>query len=103
MSYREVIALPSLAALEEYVRQTLCQENRWDPAATRLTRLPIRRGPHLCGYLLQVRGPKNLKCHAIWAEAEHRLLFYDTSGSRYTQVRLSEAPDLQAEAGRRAA
>jgi hypothetical protein len=44
--------------------------------------------------MLQVRGPKNQLCHAIWAEAENRLLLYNTAGVRFAEIRLSEAPDL---------
>lgn len=94
MSLREIVALPTLTALTGYVQQVLCQENGWEPEATQLTRLPIRRGSQLCGLMLQVRGPKNQLCHAIWAEAEHRLLFYNTAGARFAEVGLSEAPDL---------
>lgn len=94
MSLREIVALPTLTALAGYVQKVLCQENGWEPEATHLTRLPIRRGSQLCGLMLQLRGPKNQLCHAIWAEAEHRLLLYNTAGVRFAEVRLSESPDL---------
>jgi hypothetical protein len=34
-----------------------------------------------------------VKAYALWAGEEHRLLFYDSTGLRYAEVRLSESPD----------
>lgn len=94
MSSREIISLPTTPAFERYVLETVCRAHRWEPEAVRSTRRPIRRGGRLCGLMLQFAGPKNLKCHVIWAEAEYRLLFYDTSGKRNSEVHLAETPDL---------
>jgi hypothetical protein len=41
----------------------------------------------------QVQGPRLLRTHAIWAGDENRILFYDSTGLRFAETRLSEAPD----------
>jgi hypothetical protein len=35
-----------------------------------------------------------LQTHAIWAAEENRLLFYNSSGARFAEAHLSEAPAL---------
>ena len=37
--------------------------------------------------------PGLLKTYALWAGEENRILFYDSGGERYAEVRLCEAPD----------
>jgi hypothetical protein len=34
-----------------------------------------------------------VKTYAVWAGEEDRILFYDSNGQRFGEVRLSEAPD----------
>jgi hypothetical protein len=34
-----------------------------------------------------------LKNYAVWAGEENRILYYDASGVRFGETRLSEAPD----------
>ena len=41
----------------------------------------------------QVAGPRRLKMYAVWAGEENRILFYDASGERFAELRLSEGPD----------
>ena len=52
----------------------------------------MRRGKP-CGLFFEVAGPRLLRTYAVWAGEENRILFYDTSGLRFGEVRLSEAPD----------
>ena len=52
----------------------------------------VRQGKP-CGIFFQVQGPRLLKTYAVWAGDENRILFYDSSGTRFAEVRLSEAPD----------
>ena len=40
---------------------------------------------------------------AVWAGEEARLFFYDSTGARFAEVRLSEAPDPQQLSGARQA
>jgi hypothetical protein len=41
----------------------------------------------------QAQGPRLLKSYAVWAGDENRILFYNSSGERFGETRLSEAPD----------
>jgi hypothetical protein len=34
-----------------------------------------------------------MRNYAVWAGEENRILFYDNSGERFAEVRVSEAPD----------
>jgi hypothetical protein len=88
-----VVALPTLEALQAFVHQQLCARDHLDPAQTPLLRGVIKRLGGPCGLLFQVEGPRLLKSYALWAGEENRILFYDSAGLRYAEVRLSEAPD----------
>ena len=46
--------------------------------------------------VLSSPGPALLKTYAVWAGEEDRVLFYDNTGVRFAQVRLSNAPDPSA-------
>ena len=41
----------------------------------------------------QAEGPRLLKSYAVWAGEEDRILFYDCTGQRFSELRLSDAPD----------
>ena len=89
-----VIALPTVASLQAFVRQTLCERDRLDPGQTPFFRTPVLRGSKVSGVLYHVDGPRRLRLSAIWSEPEHRILFYDPNGVRWLEVRLSEAPEV---------
>lgn len=86
-------ALPTQEALRAHVLQTLCAYDRLDPRQTPLRQALITRGGKPCGLFFQVEGPRLLKTHAVWAGEEDRILFYDSSGMRFAETRLSEGPD----------
>jgi hypothetical protein len=44
------------------------------------------------GLFFQAQGPRLLKSYAVWAGDEDRILFYNSSGERFAETRLSEAP-----------
>ena len=54
--------------------------------------LIVRQGKP-CGMFFQIQGPRLLKTYAVWAGEEKRILFYDCTGVRFAQTRLSAAPD----------
>jgi hypothetical protein len=94
-----VAALPSLEALRQHVLETLCLHDNLDPAQTPLHQTPITRRGKTCGIFFELQGPRLLKTYAVWAGEEDRILFYDTTGERFAESRLSDAPDpLQAAA-----
>ena len=88
-----VAALPSLDALRQHVLQVLCCHDQLDPAQTPLRQALITRSGRPCGLFFQVQGPRLLKTYAVWAGEENRVLFYDSTGLRFGETRLSEGPD----------
>ena len=88
-----VVAAASLDELEKLVQRTLCEQDRLDPQQAPVRRTAIRRGGRFVGLYFSVRGPRLLRCHAIWACHEHRILCYDSAGVRFAELRLCEAPD----------
>ena len=89
-----VVALPSFEELREYVRKTLCDQDALDPAQTPFFRTVVRRGGRPCGVVFHVEGPRLLKTSAVWAADTDRIIFYDSTGQRTRDVRLSEAPSI---------
>lgn len=88
-----VAALPTLDELRRHVLDTLCAHDLLEPTATPLHQALIKRSGRPCGLFFQVQGPRLLKTHAVWAGEEDRILFYDSTGERFAETRLSEGPD----------
>jgi hypothetical protein len=88
-----VVALPTLDQLRRYIHSTLCERDRLDPGQTPLFHAVIKRSGRPCGLFFQVQGPRLLKTYALWAGEEDRILFYDSTGARFAETRLSEGPD----------
>ncbi|HLN33038.1 MAG TPA: hypothetical protein VK395_35235 [Gemmataceae bacterium] len=87
------VSLPTLDKLRSHVLQTLCAHDRLDPQQTPLNQALIMRSGKPCGLFFQVQGPRMLKTYAVWAGEEDRILYYDSSGIRFAECRLSEGPD----------
>jgi hypothetical protein len=90
-----VVSLPTLDDLRDFVLRTLCAHDQLDPGQTPLYQGVIQRRGNPCGLFFQISGPRMLKTYAVWAGEEDRILFYDSTGVRYHQARLSDAPDPQ--------
>lgn len=88
-----IVALPTLEQLRRHVLHILCEHDNLDPQQTPLAEAVIQRRGRPCGLFFQAQGPRLLKTYAIWAGEENRLLFYDNTGQRFAEVRLSDAPD----------
>jgi hypothetical protein len=88
-----VVSLPTLPVLREHVLKMLCEHDHLDPGQTPLHEALIQRAGRPCGLFFQVQGPRLVRNYAVWAGEENRLLFYDSTGVRFAEVRLSEAPD----------
>ena len=93
-----VVALPSFEDLSAFVRTALCEQDALDPGQTPFYRAVVRRGGKPWGVVVHVEGPRLLKTSAVWAAAEDRIVFYDSTGQRTREVKLSEAPELPAAA-----
>ena len=94
-----VVSLPTLEELRRYVLDTLCSHDRLDPSQTPLRHALIQRRGRPCGLFFQAQGPRRLQTYAVWAGEEGRILFYDATGDRFAEARLSEAPDPRQLAG----
>ncbi len=88
-----VVPLPSLDELRGYVKEVLCTQDRLDPDQATMRQALVRRGGRTCGLFFQVEGPRLLRTYAVWAGDEHRILFYDSTGERFAEATLSDAPD----------
>jgi len=88
-----VACLPCLDDLRKHVLHVLCTHDCLDPTQTPLNESLIMRRGKPCGLFFQAVGPRLLKTYAVWAGEEDRILFYDSTGVRFAQVRLSDAPD----------
>lgn len=55
----------------------------------------ITRQGRPCGLFFQVQGPRLLRNYAVWTGDENRILFYNGTGERFSELRLSAAPDPQ--------
>jgi hypothetical protein len=53
----------------------------------------IQRAGRPRGLFFQVQGPRQVRTYAVWAGEEDRILFYDGTGQRIAETRLSDAPD----------
>jgi hypothetical protein len=90
---RPVVPLPTIEQIRDYVRQTLCGRDRLDPEQARLRQGLIKKRGKPCGLFFQIQGPRLLRTYAVWAGEENRILFYDSTGDRFAEARLSESPD----------
>lgn len=87
-----VVALPTSDALTRFIRDMLCSHDHLDPAQTPIYRAELKRRGTRCGFIYHVEGPRLLKTSAVWAGDENRILFYDSAGIKFSEVKLSESP-----------
>jgi hypothetical protein len=88
-----VVACPAVEDLAAYVHQVLCDKDALDPRQAPLFRTPLRRAGRVCGVVFHVEGPRLLRTSAVWSADEDRIIFYDSTGTRFREVRLSESPE----------
>jgi hypothetical protein len=94
---RKSLAVVACAAMEDLatmVHQTLCDKDVLDPDQTPLFRTPLRKGSRVCGIVFHVEGPRLMRTSAVWSADDDRVIFYDSAGLRFHEVRLSESPEL---------
>jgi hypothetical protein len=103
MDATTVASLPTIEDLQQHVRAILCAHDHLDPVQTPLYQAIMTRSGRPCGLFFQLQGPRLLKTYALWTGEEDRILFYDSTGLRFAETRLSDAPDPLKLAQRRAA
>ena len=89
-----VASLLTLEELRNHVLLVLCSNDRLEPSQTLLSQCLVVRRDKPCGLFFQARGLRQLKTYAIWTGEENRILFYDSSGARFAETRLSEGPAI---------
>ncbi len=90
-----VIRLPNLDNIKQHVHEKLCQKENLDPSSAPLRLNKITRSGKMCGYFFEVKGPRMVRCYALWAGDEERILFYDSSGQRFAETKVHEGLDLR--------
>ena len=88
-----VASLPTIDELRAFVLDKLCSTDRLDPTQVTMRQAIIHRAGRTCGLFFQVEGPRLLKTFAVWSADDHRILFYDSTGERFADAKLSDAPD----------
>ena len=91
----QVVSLPTLEALRAYVLKTLCAHDRLAPESSPFFQGLVTRSSRVCGLFFQIQGPRQVRAYALWAGEDDRILFYDGTGQRFAETRLSDAPDLR--------
>jgi hypothetical protein len=89
-----VFSTTSFSELEQFMAQTLCNQERLDVGQVKVRRTLMRQGSEIIGLVMRIEGTRMMRSHAIWAERENRILFYDSAGHRFAIVNLSESPEI---------
>jgi hypothetical protein len=98
-----VVALPNLVEMRRFVKSILSERDNLDLGQTPLFEAPLKKDGRLCGLYFEIHGPRLLRSSAVWTDEENRLLFYDSTGDRFAEVRLSESPEIAEVQGSHAA
>ena len=81
--------------LEQFIGRTLCAQERLDTQQVLIKRSWLRKQQEIVGLMIRVESLQRRHGHAIWVEPEHRILFYNSAGMRFAEVRLAEAPEFE--------
>ena len=81
--------LTSLAALRDFVHETLCARENLLREESRMHELTLRKGATLCGMQFFVHGPRLVRLSAVWTADQNLLYCYDANGERYLKLQLS--------------
>ena len=91
-----VVACAAVEDVAAFVHRVLCDKDALDPAQAPLFRTPLKKAGRACGLVFHVEGPRLLRTSAVWSADDDRIIFYDSTGTRFHEVRLSESPTLTA-------
>lgn len=90
-----VITLPNLDNIKAHIHEKLCMRENLDPSSSPLKINKITRSGKMCGLFFEIKGPRMVRCYALWAGDEERILFYDSAGQRFAETKVHEGPDLR--------
>jgi hypothetical protein len=89
-----VLACAAVEELAAFIHQVLCEKDALDPNQTPLFRTPLCQGERVCGLIFHVEGPRLLKTSAVWSADDDRVIFYDSNGIRFRDVKLVLSAEL---------
>ena len=90
--------ITDLDSLRLFINTTLCHHDQLELNAFPLTEQTLVRGGKPCGMFFCLHGPRSVRITAIWETEHNVVLFYDSSGERFSTIRLLDAPELPSEA-----
>ncbi len=93
----EVASFSAVEDLAAFVHRVLCEKDSLDAKQAPLFRTPLKKRGRDCGLVFHVEGPRLLRTSAIWTADADRIIFYDSTGTRFHAVALSEGPDAATE------
>jgi len=89
-----VFSTRSILELEQFISSAVCEQERLDQQQMAVKRSLLRSGQQLIGIVFRVDSWHRRHGHALWIEPENRILFYNSAGARFAEVKLLEAPEL---------
>lgn len=87
-----VAAFATVEELATHVHGVLCAKDNLDSRQAPLFRTPLVKRGRPCGLVFHVEGPRLLRTSAIWTSDADRIIFYDSTGTRFHTIELSESP-----------
>jgi hypothetical protein len=85
-----VVGFSSVEGLAAFVHAALCEKDALDPRQAPLFRTPLRRAGRTCGLVFHVEGPRLLRTSAVWSADGDRVIFYDSTGTRFREISMAE-------------
>ena len=89
------LSIPDFWQLRVYVLEKLCEAEGLKTSQVVLAEMPLRKRQRVCGLLLEMQGPRQLRKQAVWSAEEDRVLFYDGIGRRFLEAELCPGPGLE--------
>ena len=80
-----------LAAIRQYVTQTLCEKDRLETDSFPVSEQILVRGGAPCGVYFCLHGPRSLRLTAIWETDSNTIWFYGSRGERFRKTQWNRA------------
>ena len=81
--------IESLDDLRALVAKTLCEHEGLEPGAFRLFERILHRRGQPCGIQFCLAGPRAVRLTAFWEAEKRTVLFYDSTGERFSRTELT--------------
>src|SRR5436190_17677349 len=85
-----VASFNTVDELAAHVHDVLCKKDSLDPRQAPLFRTPLRKAGRACGLVFHVEGPRLLRTSAVWSADDDRVIFYDSTGTRFREMNIAE-------------